>query len=433
MHDGPFERQGVANGIDGSSSNHGAQGSQRGAQTALGPYSGDYPMVGYGFGNRNPGGDSFVLHGADASAPASPGQQRRAERASRSSVRSSITRPPTENAAVSSRSVILTLVHRAAGRRTGLLVLLASLGVSAGCDRIKRALKDETALDGGGDPVWQGDSTMLATKPGILFRIIAHEKGRAVSPIATVGPQGFRQLTMGGRGWRAFDVNYLQAGNTLSAIRNGHPEGEVRLTRGMWEGGGAQLDSLPGCPRYVPAGLAEAAPDVALAVSGVRPTLKTVAPMSAGELQAAISTIPTLIAPSSGIATSMLSRYKREVHVLYTGTGPRPSILVTYNDPEQVSDTLKAMGQRPRQFVVVLDKGVYGYRPTYTFSTLGNAITPPRITFLDYVDVDSDGKAELFFAYKQPVASFRLDATITLRFDSDAWRESLREMVRCQL
>ncbi len=318
-------------------------------------------------------------------------------------------------------------VCRAWRRRAGPALLFALLAFSGGCDRIRRALNDEAAA-GAGDPVWQSDSTMLASTPNILFRVFNHANGRAVAPIATFGTQGFRQLTMGGRGWRAFDLNYLQAGHTLRAVRDGLDAGEVRLTKGMWEQG-AQLDTLRWCGRPVPAGLVNAPSGVTLAIAGERPALKRVAPLSAGELQEALSTIPTLIAPSSGISTSMLARYTREVRVLATGAGPRPSILVIYNDPEQVSDTLKSMAQRPRQFIVVLDKGVYGFRPTFTFATLGNALSEPRMAFLDYVDVDGNGKAELFFTF---LANKKYEVTSALRFENEVWREVLRQLVRCE-
>ena len=188
--------------------------------------------------------------------------------------------------------MIPSRVCRAWRHRAGPALVFALLAFSSGCDRIRRALNDEAAASAG-DPVWQSDSTMLATNPNILFRVFNHANGRAVAPIATIGTQGFRQVTMGGRGWRAFDLNYLQAGHTLRAVRDGLDAGEVRLTKGMWEQG-AQLDTLRWCGRPVPAGLVDAPSGVTLAIAGARPALKRVAPLSAGELQEALSTIPTL-------------------------------------------------------------------------------------------------------------------------------------------
>ena len=312
--------------------------------------------------------------------------------------------------------------------RSKLRVPLALLLCTGGCDKIRNALNAEAVSGSSGDLVWQSDSTMLASKPAVLFRVFDHDEGRAVAPVATYGAQGFRRLTMGARGWRAFDINYLQRGRTLSAIRDGRVVGDVQLTRGMWEAG-TQLDSVPRCPMTVPAGLVEAPSDVRLAMAGSRPTLKSATALSSGELQQALASIPTLIAPANGIPASMLPRYAREVHVLATGTGHRPTIVVLFNDPEQVPDTLKTMGQRPRQFIVVLDKGVYGYRPSYTFSTLGNALSDDRLAYLDFTDVDADGQAELFFTFTRLK---KYHATVILRFENDIWREVFRELLRCQ-
>lgn len=324
------------------------------------------------------------------------------------------------------RRVPLAVRLRAALRVTGAIAL--AIGLVSGCDRLKAAVKGEKAVDPG-DPVWRSDSTLLANKPEVLFRVIKHPKGTSVAPIAIIGAKGFRRLTMGNRGWRAFDLNYLQEGNTLDALRGGRVDGTIRMTRGMWVTD-AQLDSIPKCPTLVPAGLAEVPSGVTLAVTGGRPRLNPVSSLSAGELNSAISRIPTLIAPSVGISTSMLSRYQREVHVMNTGIYSQPSILVSYNDPEVVSDTLSPLMQRPRQFIVILDKGVYGYRPSFTFTTLGNALTANRLTFLDYVDVDSDGKAELIFG---AMRNKLFDLTVVLRFESEAWREVTSALVRCQV
>ncbi len=316
-------------------------------------------------------------------------------------------------------------VARFARRRALVAAGLVAVSALYGCDRVKEAIRSSDAPVG--DVVWQRDSTLLEAKPAILFRVVDFDKSRAVVPIATIGTTGFRRVTMGGRGWRAFDLAYLTSGHTLSGIRDGRVAGEFTMTRGMWEAG-TQLDSLPGCPMIIPAGLGNAA-SVSLAVSGPPPKLNKTAPLSAGELQTALARIPTLIAPSSGIGTSVLARYKREVYVLATGATLRPSILAIYNDPEQVSDTLSPMGERPRQFIVLLDNGIYGYRPTYTYTTLGNSKSPPRMRFVDYVDVDADGKAEVFFGYQRNDV---YESTAMLRYENEKWTEVLNQLLRCQ-
>lgn len=300
---------------------------------------------------------------------------------------------------------------------------LALLGAACNTtDRVRNALNADP-----GDPVWQGDSSLLATRPEVVFRVTRDSAGPRIVPLATMGPQGFRLLTLSDRGWRSFDLDYLHAGKTLTPYRGGRALAPVTATRGMWEG--APLDTIRGCSIILPGALASIPDGVELFTSVKRPPLKPVTPLSAGELQTAIDAIPTLIAPAAGISMSMLPRYRREVYVAETGNGPRPTIVVVYDDPEVVADSVRQMGARPRHLVVVLDKGVYGYKPTFTYSTLGNKLSPPRYRYLDHIDVDDDGKSELFFGLKVAGAPLY---TIVLRFEAEAWRELLRnERQRC--
>lgn len=297
--------------------------------------------------------------------------------------------------------------------------------LSAACDttaRVKEALKADQ-----GDPVWQGDSTLLATHPEVLFRVTRDSAGARIVPLATMGRQGFRLLTLSDRGWRSFDLDYLQGGQVLTPYRNARALPAVTLTRGMWEG--APLDTIRGCSIILPGALAALPPGVEFFTSGKRPPIKPVTSLSAGELQTAIDAIPTLIAPAAGISMTMLPRYQREVYVAETGNGPRPTIVVVYDDPEVVADSVRQMGARPRHLVVVLDKGVYGYKPTFTYTTLGNKLSPPRYRYLDHLDVDDDGKSELFFGLRIKGAPLY---TIVLRYEAEAWREVLRnERQRC--
>lgn len=296
---------------------------------------------------------------------------------------------------------------------------------TTGCDRVKRSLRPDNS-----DPRWQGDSALLAAKPEFLFRMLRDSTGERVFPMATVGSLGFRPIAFGDRGWRAFDLLYLQKGTRLTSYHEGVATGATEMTRGMWDPPTDPLDTLPGCPVVVPSGKATVSQNTWLLTSGKRPPLKPVTPLSSAELQAALSTVSTLVAPTSGIAGAILAKYRREVFVVASGIGSRPSIVVLYDDPESLSDTVASIAQRPRQLVVVLDRGVYGFRPSYTFTTLGNRRAAPRIRFLDYLDVDGDGRAELFFGLRNPRPQLY---TIVLRFENENWREILRfEGNRCQ-
>jgi hypothetical protein len=313
--------------------------------------------------------------------------------------------------------------------RRVLLTTLPLVATLASCDRIKRQLAAENAVETApaGDPAWQRDSAFLASNPKVVFRLVDRPQGRIASPVASISSRGFRTIRLSPRGWKAFDVNFTYKGNTLTSVSRGSDAGRIEFSRGMWESG-TTLDSLPQCKRVVPAGLLIGRPSSTLAVANLTPSHKPVPALSSGELQDAVSSVPTLIAPPSGISPSFIGRYKREVFQVPTGVSNRPSIVLTLNDPEVVADSLARILQRPRQLVVVLDRGVYGYRPSFKFTTVGNAKDNPKMYFLDALDIDGDGKSELFFG----VFNKDVEGTIVLRHENDAWREVFRETLRCQ-
>ena len=310
-----------------------------------------------------------------------------------------------------------------------LLPLLAGVVGLSGCEKIKAAIRPAN----GGDARWQGDSSLLASNPEFLFRVKRTDKDVRIVPLTTVGSQGFRPVFFGNRGWRAFDLAYLQKGTKLTAYRDGRPAETVEMTRGMWEPPTDPLDTLAGCAVIVPSGKAQVSPDVSLLTSGRRAATHAVKSLSAGELQEALRTVTQLIAPTAGVSGSMLSRYKREVHVVQSGVSEWPSILVIFDDPEPVADSITPIGQRPRHLIVILDRGRYGYRQSYSYSTVANRKALPRYVFLDYLDVDDDGRAELFFGLRNPPRAQNAMYTFVLHFENDAWRERLRlEAFPCQ-
>jgi hypothetical protein len=310
-----------------------------------------------------------------------------------------------------------------------LLPLLAGVVGISGCDRLKAAIRPSAGVD----LRWQGDSTVLASKPEFLFRVKRTGNDVRVVPLTTIGSQGFRPLFFGNRGWRAFDLQYLQKGLKVTAHRDGRPAETVEMIRGMWEPPSDPLDTIVGCAILVANGRAQVPPGVTLMASSRRAAPRSVKSLSDGELQDALRKVTQLIAPTAGISGSNLSRYKREVHVVQSGVSEWPSILVVFDDPEPLADSVSPLGQRPRHLIVILDRGRYGYRQSYSYSTVANRKSPPRLVFLDYLDVDDDGRAELFFGLRNPPTEFNTMYTFVLHFDNEAWRERLRlEAFPCQ-
>ncbi len=307
---------------------------------------------------------------------------------------------------------------------------LAALTASiSACDRVQTTLKG-TLETGPGDPAWPSDSALLANKPSVLYRVVRGSPGgpRAV-PIATIGVRGLRPLTLGNRGWRAFDLAFLQSGASLAPYRATEALSPVTSTRGMWEG--APLDTVPRCTVILPAALVSVPDDVELLTTGERPPKPAAGGARDGAIQEALERIPMLIAPTAGVPLSMISRYRRQVFVASAGATAVPTMVVTYDDPEVVPDSIPPYpAPRPRQFIVVMDKGLYGYKPSYTFTTLGNNLAPPRRRFLGFLDADGDGTSELFFGLQ--TEKFPL-VTYALRYRADVWTEAFRyERQRCQ-
>lgn len=292
-----------------------------------------------------------------------------------------------------------------------MLVLAPAL---TACDRVKTALNPPQV-----DRSWANDSALLASNPTVLFRVVRDKRGNRIVPVATVGARGMRALSLSNRGWRALDLTYLQGGASVVPYRDATPLAPVSVQRGMWEG--APLDTIQGCRVLLPSGLVAVPDGVDFFTSGQKPLRTVSSGLNGGELQEVLNATNTLIAPSAGVSLSKMSRYTRSVHVVSTGATDRPTIVVSYDDPEEIPDSANRMTERPRQLIVVLDKGVYGFKPSLTLADISQVRVSPRRVFLGAIDSDGDGKSELLFGVKMP--QFPL-VMFAYRYEGGTWVES---------
>jgi len=305
------------------------------------------------------------------------------------------------------------------------LVAFASLGCNS--DRLKRALGNP---DPNLDPRWRADSAVLSSDPQLIFRAFGTKNGTEIAPIGTISSNGFRGIRLADRGWRAFDLQYLRAGQTLQQYRDGHSIGAVTLKRGMWGENAPALDSIPGCPAMVPSALATVSEGVHLLTTSPRPPIPPGKAISDSELQEVLQRTDKLIAPTKGIPVGALPKYTRTVRIVNNGAGGKPTVVVMYDDPEVLPDSTIPEGQRPRHLVVFLDFAVFGYKTTWTYVTLGNKVTQPRLQWLDYMDVNNDGSPEVLFGVRVETDPLY---TIIVKYAPPFWIEETRQTRRrCQ-
>jgi hypothetical protein len=295
---------------------------------------------------------------------------------------------------------------------TAATVALLATSLSA-CDKIRSTLYPPQTDSG-----WQNDSTLLAQSPTILFRAVRTPEGTRAVPIASMGAKGLQALSLTARGWRALDVQMLHAGHSLVPYRGGLPLSPVQSTRGMWEG--VTLDSLPGCRQMLPAAALAVPEGVELLTSGSTPLRGQPGALGDGELQEVLNVVTTLVAPSAGVPLSQMSKYRRSVSVVGTGATRSPTIVVTYEDPQQLPDSATRLAERPRQLIIVLDKGPYGYKQSLTLTDVSATRMSPRRRFLGALDADGDGRSELYFGLADSIPRGEL-VTFTYRFTGDVW------------
>ncbi|MEO7359189.1 MAG: hypothetical protein ABI120_02590 [Gemmatimonadaceae bacterium] len=276
---------------------------------------------------------------------------------------------------------------------------------------------------------WTRDSTLVSSKPAVLFRVFRKGSSQYIFPIALLSksaPSTLRLTTK--RGWGLFDINLLFEGNVVTPVQNGAAGAPLKTLRGMWEIPTIPLDTLPGCTgATLPMGLVSVPASTELVVANYKlPTgMKLLSP---GELQDAIRDVPLLVLPTVQISSNQLGEFSRLVRQI-PRAGADPAILLEYHNESKLTDTSVVGQRRPKHVVIVLEKGVYGYRPSWVYKTTGKANDLPVLRLLDVLDSDMDGRAEIFFQVKvSPVDSF----VLAFREGNDTWTEIWRRSpARC--
>lgn len=312
-----------------------------------------------------------------------------------------------------SKSPTLLKTIRILGAAT---VTVLALG---GCEKVKSKLYPEVAPEV--DQSWVRDSTMVAKGPPILFRVIKKDDRRLLIPIATLRNSKVSLLRMSKRGWNYLDIRAFAEGSVITPVQNGLAGAPVKVQQRMWENAAAPLDSIAGCPNMIPVIRAPMPAGLELAVINYElpKGLKT---MSDAQMSEALSRIPNLVTPTLGIRPALLERYTRSVHQLLRKDG-EPALIAEYHDDSESSDTTVVGKRRPRHIVIVMEKGMYGYRPGWVYSSTGAYSDRPALRFLDSFDIDGDGNSEMFFRVEVPTG---WSYTLAFKQRNGVWEEIWR-------
>jgi hypothetical protein len=296
------------------------------------------------------------------------------------------------------------------------ILLLPLAALAAGCDRLKEEFLGISAADAR----YEADTLLLRGEPPILFRVVPTGNGGArVFPLAAGTRDGVQMLRFSDRAWREFDQAVLRNGKAVPLVHEGREAGALRIMRGMWDPPAQPLDSFPGCPIVIPAGIGLYQDSGDFEVGVLRPVPPVAGAVERANTTQALANVATLVAPAKGIKVQELPGYTRRVITVPNQSTGHEAVVAIYDDAAPRSDTTS----RPVQFLVVLDKSPYGYRPSFTFATRGTAADEPPWRLLDWADLTGDGTPELIFGLRLREASL---STVVVGFARGEWRELMR-------
>jgi hypothetical protein len=296
-------------------------------------------------------------------------------------------------------------------------IILGIVVAAAGCDK--------TA-----PPEDRGPSAStldLSTKPEIVFQVFGERGDPRLVPIAAVVGNALVPLDLTPADWARFDSLYFSPGTTYPAVRRGRVTGSVTVRQGMFSSG-TPLYTLPGCANPLP--MAAATLDDPGAGEF---TVELFALTRAGERAAT----PAPVAPESTLAVARrigaaagaevdldgetLAALDFRSEALFTGASAAPTILAAYLDPLG-GDEGSGKGNTANLLVLAELRGD-AYTQAYLHALNGEATGVEFRRFVDIVDVNGDGVAEVFLEGWR----FAGDAApIALSWRGEAWVESFR-------
>jgi hypothetical protein len=262
--------------------------------------------------------------------------------------------------------------------------------------------------------------TNLAERPNVVYLLFGDRSDPRLLPVATTIGGQVAPVSLDAHGWRAFDTLYFRPGTPISLYRDGRPDGDGEIRRGMWDATGP-LYTLPRCRALKPLAAVKARASEASDVMLER--IATSDPLAPGPPRAPIPDAALDSARAVALRVSQregITRYARAgldlaVFAVQTGATRNPTLVASYMERGG------GIQGRPRHVFVLADSAAGGYAPTFVHSA--DDSIPEFRRFIDHVDITGDGVDELLLeGWANGGDSFLL----FLRYTNGKWREMAR-------
>ena len=289
----------------------------------------------------------------------------------------------------------------------GAAALAGILTATAGCD--KHAETAEVV-----------HRTSLANKPNVVFLLFGDRSDPRLLPVATTIEGQVAPVSLDPHGWRDFDNIYFKAGTPISLYRDGRPDGDGEIRRGMWDPTGP-LYKLPRCAAPKP--LAALVPRPSESSEVMLERIATSEPLVASADREPVRPSATdsaralafRVSQREGITRNARASLDLAVNAVHTGATAWPTLVASYMERGG------GIQGRPRHLFVLADSAAGAYAPTFVHSA--DDSLPEFRRFIDHADITGDGIDELLLeGWQNGGDSFLL----FLRFTNGRWREMAR-------
>jgi hypothetical protein len=262
--------------------------------------------------------------------------------------------------------------------------------------------------------------TSLANKPNVIFLLFGDRSDPRLLPVATSIEGQVTPVSLDAQGWRDFDHLYLRAGTSISLYRDGRPDGDATIRRGMWEGS-TPLYKLPACKALKP--LAAMLPRPGESREVMLERIASSEPLAPAPARPAIpkrtldsaAALALRVAQREGITKKSRAELDLAVSAIATGSTGWPTLVASYMERGG------GMQGTPRHLFILADSGSDGYQPSFVHSA--EDTLPEFRRFIDHADITGDGVDELLMeGWRNGGDSYLL----FLRYTNGKWVEMAR-------